>query len=126
MSDQTKDIEKALSILLTRLIAHRKYCERQPQPPGRLELIEFDDIKVISPNDSAIDRIIEDPIEGAYLLAIRKLGERLFRLGGIDLMQDVAERVSVRSRRHPNYRGSIIDHHWDGVGDARIGQMWVA
>jgi hypothetical protein len=47
-------------------------------------------------DESAVNRIIRDPVEGAYLLAVRKLGEHLYELGGADLMTDVCGDVVAR------------------------------
>jgi len=88
-------IARALDILLIKLSAYRKARDRS-RPPEPLKLVEWDagdDPGPIPPREeSAIRRIIEDPVEGAFLLAIDKLEERLLRTGGHRMMQLVAYR----------------------------------
>jgi hypothetical protein len=119
-------IEDALDALVTTVMRHRK--RRRPTPSyGRLHFIaisRWDNEPTPSQEDCEVDRIIHDPIEGAYGHAVRLLGKRLHKLGGVGLMQDVCERVASRDRGNYGRRGTFIERRWDMIGDPQRGGIW--
>jgi hypothetical protein len=54
------------------------------------------------------------------------LGERLFEIGGTDLMEKVCDRAELRSKARRGYRAFMMDKTWDGVGCSKEHIGWVA
>jgi hypothetical protein len=57
-----------------------------------------------------------DPIARSYRLAVKKLGQRLHTLGGIQLMSDVADRVADLRPSHSSRRLAIVDAAFNAIG----------
>ena len=116
-------IEHALDVLLTKLLAERKRQREAPgpKPPLRaLSAAELAEMPILSDWEIRRERIIEDPLAGALELAISEIGEVLFLQGGVELMGDVLERVAGRHPKSFGHRASLVDHTWNGVGE----QWW--
>jgi len=113
-------IENALDVLLTKLLAERKRQREAPgqKPPLRaFSAAELAEMPILSDREIRQERIIEDPVAGAFELAIREIGEVLFLQGGVELMGDVIERVASRHPKSYGHRASLVDHKWDGIGE---------
>jgi hypothetical protein len=116
-------IENALDVLLTELLAERKRQREAPgqKPPLRaFSAAELAAMPILSDREIRCKRIIEDPLAGALELAIRELGEALFAQGGVELMGDVLDRVAGRHPKSFGHRASLVDHAWNGVAE----QWW--
>jgi len=113
-------IENALDVLLTKLLAERKRQREAPGPKPPLRAFsaaELAEMPILSDREIRRERIIEDPLAGALELAIREIGEVLFLQGGVDLMGAVLERVASRHPKSYGHRASLVDHKWDGIGE---------
>jgi hypothetical protein len=116
-------IEHALDVLLTKLLAERKRQREAPGPKPPLRAFsaaELAEMPILSDWEIRRERIIEDPLAGALELAISEIGEVLFLQGGVELMGDVLERVAGRHPKSFGHRASLVDHTWNGVGE----QWW--
>ncbi len=116
-------IEHALDMVLTKLLAERKRQREAPGPKPPLRAFsaaELAEMPLLSDREIRQARIIEDPLAGALELAIREVGEVLFLRGGVDLMREVLERVASRHPKSYGHRASLVDHEWDGIG----GKWW--
>lgn len=72
------------------------------------------------PPESPIEELLKRPKEKSYSLGIRVLGERLYALGGMDMMQQALALAALRDPSTDSWRMAILDHRWDGIGS------WVA
>ncbi len=71
-------IENALDVLLKKLLAERKRQREAPgqKPPLRaFSAAELAEMPILSDREIRQERIIEDPVAGAFELAIREIGE---------------------------------------------------
>jgi len=121
-----KSLEDALDALLIAILNERRKRERDAAPMGSIPIMDAgaDDGPIPTRMESAMLDIVENPVEGALTFALRQIGEHLFKvLGSTDAMLDLSERVCDRHPETANYRSSIIDHKWDGIGNAK--DMWV-
>jgi len=115
-------IEDALDSLLTKLLAEwqreRKRRLASGTPPQFRVISAADLVAMPIKSDQEIWReiIIERPITGALEFAIHEIGEVLFERGGVELMQDVLERVASRHSKSYGASVSAVDHLWDDVG----------
>jgi hypothetical protein len=113
--DEIVRIEAALDTLLA-AITRRTL----PRDSGTFVLLPLADFMKQSP----VESLLTDPIGRALRLGVKRLGERLFALGGTKLMLAACYRVAGRDRRRADWRLDIIDKAWDGIGgDA---ERWVA
>jgi len=113
-------IENALDVLLTKLLAERKRQREAPGPKPPLRAFgaaDLAEMPILSDREIGRVRIIEDPLAGALELAIREIGEVLFLQGGVELMGDVIERVASRHPKSYGHLASLVDHKWDGIGE---------
>jgi hypothetical protein len=117
------DVEAiALAELVIQVIACRKARQEIRQSIGLktdlkvVKASEFAGRPLKTREESAVDHIIASPIEGAYLLAIRKIGERVFQQGGMARMHYVCDQVVNMDGTNPGLRASILDAHWNGIG----------
>ena len=110
-------IEHALHRLLR---AMREHELRQPRPAS-FRLVCFEDIVGQSPVQSLLD----EPVPDALRLGIRKLGKRLYDLGGLDLMTTVLDRVARKDPSWRMKRENILDNAWSVIGSDE-GGWWVA
>jgi hypothetical protein len=78
-----------------------------------------------SKEERVFDCIIETPIEGAYLAAIRTIGEWIFHNGGFALMTSVASEVANADTNDSGRRVNILDKQWDMIGSDERG-WWVS
>jgi hypothetical protein len=115
-------IEAALKTLLVEMV--RIDFEREPNPNASLLGTPFVlPKKIPTMEDVLVSRVIDEPIRGALKNAVRLLGERLFDLGGVDLMSDVLERIGEDPKNGGRYL-SIGDHAWDCIGDNKRGHWF--
>jgi hypothetical protein len=118
------EIERALDTLLTALLKERerqrKAAQSKPTEFRVISCAHLIQMPVLSDEEVWQERIVELPVGGALELAIHEIGEVLFKRGGIELMQDVLERVASRHRKTYGNRISICDVQWDGIG----GKWW--
>src|SRR5215831_7183515 len=78
-------IEHALDVLLTKLLAERKrQREAQPTQLRVFSAAELAEMPIRSDREISREQIIEDPLAGALELAIGEIGEVLFQQGGVD------------------------------------------
>lgn len=108
-------IEEALDTLLTAAI---DAPPRKPEPQP-IEPIRMADIETIMGRTEAERKtldLIANPVGIACRIGIRWLGQRLFEIGGLDLMHRVIDDVAARDLRNAGRRLSIMDHRWDGIG----------
>lgn len=63
------------------------------------------------------DELLSRPVATACRTAIRTLGERLFEIGGNQLMSEVCDRVSALDPANESRRLGIMDHRWSGLGN---------
>jgi hypothetical protein len=69
-----------------------------------------------SPKDLA-EVIAGNTLCVAALLAVRRLGERLYDLGGLDLLDASLTRVAKRDQKHTVVRDSLLRQACDRIGD---------
>jgi len=131
-ADARSVLEDALADLLaavTAYDAHQAGALPPPRPswPGSTLLSAADVVARLprTPRDRLLDALASHPIRYALVQAIRRIGDELFRLGGVALMEDVAERLADRplvcdpdgsfAANPPRILG-LLDHLWDGIG----------
>jgi hypothetical protein len=65
---------------------------------------------------SPVETLLTDPIGIALRYAIAPLGQRLYDLGGLNLMSEVCHRLGDLDPSNGGRRLSILHHWWNGVG----------
>jgi hypothetical protein len=128
---EIKNIEKALCTLLSQIMRiDRAASKRAEGKPifSKLVLVSAAEIVPITRRQSQIQRVVENPVRGACINAIRFLGERIFELtGDTHVMAEVCDHVASHSGgRHSQYRANIIVKTWDGIGCTKDKIGWVA
>ena len=125
--EEIKKIEDAICSLLTHMLRCDKAREkRSVGVPPKIEIVPWELIKIKTHRECQISRVLNDPVRNACKNAVRLLGERLFELGGTDLMEKVCNRAELRSRPRRGYRAVMMDKTWDGVGCKNGNVGWVA
>jgi hypothetical protein len=114
----TSDIERiefALDAILTEMIEKRK---TGPTPAGERSSIGRPQLESLPTHEeSEVNHIIREPLEGAYRLALRKLGQRLYDVTkNTELMREILERVADRDSANYGRRAVILGSAWNGVG----------
>ena len=114
--------------LITQMLKCDKAREkRNTGLPSRVfHLVPADLIKIKTPRECQINRVLNEPVRNACKNAVRLLGERLFEIGGTGLMEKVCNHVEMRGRAVRGYRAVIMDKPWDGVGRSKEHAGWVA
>ncbi len=115
MTNDLKDVERALDDLLTAIVTEdSKPVEPSPVRVGRA----LDPTaRPLSRAESDLRALLREPVRTACKLAVRRLGERLFEiLGSTNAMARCAERVAARDEADYQYRYDILDSAWDGIG----------
>jgi hypothetical protein len=117
-------IEGALDTLLVALFQHREQRRRAApyEPIKALPMMSPAELAALSP----VETLLRNPIERALRNGIRELGERLFVLGDIELMQETLARVAERDPARAGRRLSVVDHAWDNVGTSTSRTGWLA
>lgn len=96
--------------------------DRQQRPPSEIRFVRFDD------DDWArlrLEAIIDHPVETALRRQLKDLGKELYRaLGSTQAMVPVCQEVAARDPKKENYRSTIVDKAWDGIGHE--GDIWVS
>jgi hypothetical protein len=126
--EEIQKIEDALCALLAQTLIYDKAREKRNNglPPRVFTLTPVDLIKIKTRRECDIARVLKEPVRNACKNAIRLLGERLFEIGGTDLMEKVCGTVEKRSRTRRVYRAVMMDKAWDGVGCSKESAGWVA
>jgi len=121
--EETQRLADTLAVLLEEITAFDK-----GKRVNRRSDIQQPEFAAISANDISkmpdlywdAEKIGEAPVREACATTLTMLGKRLHEMGGVDLMQDVHDRVVKRTRRHGNYWSMLLDKRWDGIG----GEWW--
>lgn len=104
-------IKASLDVLITAAEAHSALMRHRNRQVIAKATANNADIDDTTSEESVVNLIIKDPIDGALGMAFRKLGERLFRLGGADLIQEVYDHFEDDT--HRNYH---LLRFWRGIG----------
>jgi hypothetical protein len=111
MNVTKEQITKATATLVTAIIAHDAARGDEADATGG----ETFAIYTIGELKNALPGIVTDPIRKALTLGLRETGRLAHSLGGFEMMQDVCQAAGDAAR--DNRAISIIDWHWDGVGE---------
>lgn len=131
-SDEQTEVEcisEALNELLTAAVASRavKRPWVKPRPIGA-RVWTFQEATDISARDRElredVEDLINDPTGWCVRKGIKRLGKRLFDIGGTDLMRTVLNDVTDRGGRDEGRWMDILDKRWNGIG--REGDIWLA
>ena len=121
MGASVEDMERALNCLLSKIVALRETpsCEENAAFEQAFHLRsgpERHHFKI------EMDMIIRSPVEGALRLAVRSIGEELFKVlkGPVQMMR-LARRVCSEDESNWSNRMTIIDAAWQGIGSDRAG-----
>jgi hypothetical protein len=118
------ELEEALFHVLRRVTAIRQRA-MSGGGDGELEVICAADVVVRSKAGAMAANLASGDAEASERLAIRWIGERLWaHTHSTDAMLEALYRVAGRSPRWRDTWLSIVDHRWDGIGDAR--DVWLA
>ena len=115
------DIERALDALVTEIV---KLKERLPPQSAEAlnQALHARSGPVVTPFKVAVDLIAASPVDGALRLAVRQMGEGLFRnLQSPQKMLHVARRVCSKDEPNWSRRMTVIDAAWEGVGSEADG-----
>lgn len=116
---ETARIEAALDALLTAAIQANSVPsltpERGPTSAGVL-ISEALEKFTWTPTQRAASALLSRPVWEVLRQGIRTLGERLYEIGGSELMRDVCDRVAAMDPARAGHRLDIMDKRWDGVG----------
>lgn len=116
---EAQKIEAALDALVSAAVAN---LNERPVVPDRGPISAADAAAETiasfdwTPAQRRAHDLLSRPVSRALRQAIRALGERLFEIGGMSLMHDVCDRVSMADPRNEARRAGIIDHRWGGIG----------
>lgn len=58
------------------------------------------------------------PIWEGFGLAVRRLGKKIYRIGGHETLLASAQLIVIRNPADRNARMEILSRHWDGIGGA--------
>jgi hypothetical protein len=119
------DLENALDALVRKaavldtIRCEREIAARVARGGYRFQMVRFQDIEMGPSGAEFRDALlITDPVEAAYRLGIRRVGEMLYaRLGSEQAMIPTWQRVARLDRKRAGQRVTIIDQSWDEVGD---------
>jgi hypothetical protein len=104
-------IRDALCALTDAYLAHE--AARPPGPIRFIPAVQFLELGVSWPEEYEV----RDPVGEALRTGIRRMGELLFPLGGIQAMQAALNIVAERDGGRRFQRvASLLDHAWNGVG----------
>ena len=115
-------IERALDELLRTAINRPPWRPRIDGPVSIGAIL--DDFLNQTPAQRAADDLLDNPVGEAVRRAVTVLGERLYEIGGLNLMQNVLDRVAERDASHQNWRVDIMDKRWDGIGRTATNAGW--
>lgn len=128
LDEEVAGIERALDTLLRAAIE-----ADQNQPRRKISIADammtYADLEAWMDRPKAArdaEQIMDNPVGFACRKSIRLLGNRLFDLGGCELMGDVCQRVADMDPAKWGYRTDIMDKRWDGIGLTDNGAGWVA
>ncbi|WPO39207.1 hypothetical protein [Tardiphaga sp. 42S5] len=108
------DYALALSTLTHAIVDERQKRKNDPVRWKAITAAQIFEERVESHEEHLTDVILDHPVEGACLLAIRHLGNILNNAGGTDLMQDVLAAATLADNN--GQRISIINEHWNDIG----------
>lgn len=119
-------IEDALDALLTTIVeADVREAKDRSREPFRIESMR----EVLANLDKsraaqAAESLIRSPVGYACRMGVRSLGERLYEIGGMDLMTRVLDDVAEREPSKSGYRMGVMDARWDGIGRSGGNPGW--
>lgn len=116
-----EDIERALDALLKEIIG-RKGAVSDEAAEALHQALYARSGPAATHFKVGVDLIVGSPAEGALRLAIRHIGERLFRnLQSPHKMMRLARRVCSQDEINWSRRMTIIDAAWEGIGSEATG-----
>jgi hypothetical protein len=119
-------IEEALHVLLTAgLDQRRPRIPKAARPPER-GFVTVGELLARTRAEGRAESIIRDPIGEVIRIGVKRLGERLYEIGGLDLMGTVLDRVAERDPAASGQRTDIMDKRWDGIGQTDSSPGWMA
>lgn len=110
-------IEDALDTLLSAAI--EADLEPRPTSAGTFGVWSISELAAWMEKSKAerdTSELVKNPVAWACRRGIRVLGERLYELGGLELMGNVLDDVAERDETKSGYRMGIMDARWDGIG----------
>lgn len=126
-------LEKVLHDLLENIFAlEKKNSETRARQPIDFAFRRLDIAKMLAgPAPTDLDILIsyldrQPPLAGALRIVIRNIGEWLYRIGGMDLMEDTANKVAMQSLSCLDHTSpgsdfgrqmSVLSSSWNGVGE---------
>lgn len=117
---ETQRIEDALHVLLnaatTDLRKQHSSESRAPQSMQALTFALIDRMETWTAAQCAAADLLDYPVGEALRQAVTTLGERLYEIGGLGLMQDTLYAVAERDPANHDRRVGIMDRRWDGIG----------
>jgi hypothetical protein len=128
-AQEVAGIEDALHILLTTAIDIDNERASRPRPVPDLSTFKVYTIgqlaDLVGTKGKAGD-IIKNPVGIACRMAVKVLGQRLYEIGGLQLMEEALDRVAERDERWFGRRVDIMDKRWDGIGREGSRAGWCA
>jgi hypothetical protein len=117
ITEEVAAIEHALNRLLRGAIDEETYRQAR----GTALVLTRAELSM----ETKTSELLRNPVGEACRMAIRKLGKRLYELGGLQLMTDVCDRVGDMDQAHSGQRIDIMDKRWDGIGsDGKTAGAW--
>jgi len=115
-------IERALDELLRAATNTRAPWPPKHDGPVMVSAILGDYLDA-TPKQRAAEAFLDNPVGEAVRQAVTTLGERLYELGGLKLMEDVCYRVAALDAAREGWRIDVLDKRFDGIGreDGRAG-----
>jgi hypothetical protein len=124
----TAELEDALVELVDVLVAYRVAAmERKPGPPREIREIDLSPAALAATPDTVHRERswATAPVDRAIKAGINEIGQILFdRLGSLDALRDVLERVAERGPKREDMRVSILDSAFNGVGNQE--RFWIS
>lgn len=117
---EVQQIEASLDTLLAAIILHDQRPRTEPLEFKSYSLAdlsrEFEEDQARTEEGRFAHRLRDDPVRAALCYAVRRLGKRLYEVGGLEAMTDACDRVAEMDEAHWGKRTSIMDHRWNGIG----------
>lgn len=123
---EVQKIERALDALISTAITAKPPWPAEEQGRPRIYTLKelIDGPHGQSPASRAAYAFYANPVGEAVRAAVTTLGERLHEIGGLQLMQDVCDRVADRDPERWGWRTDIMDKRWDGIGRTATSAGW--
>jgi hypothetical protein len=109
-------LKLALEASLTARTKHdTREGQRRAKQPAQFKLTPWSYLAEMPAEKLRLEAMVRDPVRYALRKQVRDLGKGLYQvLGNTDAMLDMAEEVAAKDFQ---YRMTIIDKAWDGIGD---------